>query len=139
MPAAIVTLVGAGAGGRRIAGGGRARAAPGGHYYEYVAESVDLGAAETYAEDRHAHLATIADAAENTFVQGLVTGDTAWLGGTDQASEGTSAWVTAEAFAYTNWAPAEPDDESSWEATATARNAAGRNMDRHQSCVHDIR
>lgn len=83
----------------------------GGHYYEHVASGLTWGDAKTYAEVRHAHLATIEGAAENAFVQGLVTGNSAWLGGTDQASEGTWAWVTAEAFTYTNWALNEPDDD----------------------------
>ena len=111
MPAAIVTLVVLGLAVVASPAAAAPVQRPGGHYYEYVASQLTWGAAETYAEDRHAHLATIADAAENAFVQGLVTGDTAWLGGTDQASEGTWAWVTPEAFTYTNWAPAEPDDE----------------------------
>jgi len=84
----------------------------GGHYYEHVATQLSWEDAQTYAEDRHAHLATIEDAAENAFVQGLVTGETSWMGGTDLATEGIWAWVTAEAFTYTNWALTEPDDDA---------------------------
>ena len=33
-----------------------------------------------------------------------------WLGGNDASSEGTWVWVNGDAFSYTNWGRAEPDN-----------------------------
>ena len=33
-----------------------------------------------------------------------------WLGGTDEANEGTWQWITGEAWGYGNWATGEPND-----------------------------
>lgn len=61
------------------------------------------------------HLATITGAQEQSFVSSLaLSGVEYWLGGlqapfTVPAGAGWS-WVTNEPFAYTNWAPGEPND-----------------------------
>ncbi|GAB4297851.1 MAG: hypothetical protein Kow0090_13170 [Myxococcota bacterium] len=34
-----------------------------------------------------------------------------WMGCTDEASEGTFVWVSAEPFTYTNWCPGKPDND----------------------------
>jgi hypothetical protein len=54
-----------------------------------------------------AHLVTISSAAENAFFAGL---GSHWTGFTDQAVEGTWAWVTGEPVVYTSWAGGEPND-----------------------------
>ena len=59
------------------------------------------------------HLVTITSAAENNFVANLVGGDfRAWIGLTDEASEGNFQWVTGEALSYTNWSGGEPNNSS---------------------------
>lgn len=73
------------------------------------------------------HLVTITSAAESNFLEsnfspyigdptapgGLfppVPGIRAWIGLTDEVSEGSYQWVTGEAFSFSNWAPPEPNN-----------------------------
>src|SRR5581483_7083153 len=60
------------------------------------------------------YLATVAGPEENSFILALTQGHTAWLGGSDQASEGNWQWVdgqqTGQAFTYTNWNQNEPNN-----------------------------
>ncbi len=53
-----------------------------------------------------AHLATINSMAENNF---LNVGE-GWIGLTDEAVEGTFAWVTGEPVTFTDWWPGEPNN-----------------------------
>ena len=81
-----------------------------GHEYELVnAEGVSWTGANALATDGW-HLATVTSLAENDFIvgnllQGLNLGDRShyWIGATDSADEGSYAWVTGEAWDYTNW------------------------------------
>lgn len=54
------------------------------------------------------HLATVTSAGENAFLTGVA--GQAWIGLTDQASEGTFVWVTGEPVVYTNWCLGEPNN-----------------------------
>ena len=89
-----------------------------GHQYDVViAEGPTWTAAQAAVAALGAgwYLATITDAAEQTFVNsllptGLVDRSHFWLGGSDAAAEGTWTWVTSEPFAYTNWWSGEPND-----------------------------
>jgi hypothetical protein len=57
------------------------------------------------------HLATIFDASENAFVNGLC-GGACWIGLTDAAVESVWVWVTGEPLgAYHPWAPGEPNNQ----------------------------
>jgi len=87
------------------------------HYYEYVLGYKTWTAANTAAQARShlgvgGHLATIASAAENSFIRSLKgNGDMrGWIGLTDTATEGVYEWVTGEPFSYANWYPGEPND-----------------------------
>jgi hypothetical protein len=58
------------------------------------------------------HLATITSQDEQNFITNTVGGNNGgefWLGAT-QNSVGQWAWVTGEAWNYTNWNPGEPND-----------------------------
>lgn len=70
------------------------------------------------------YLATITSAGEQTFLNGVNNAFSnsspyhhgeyvaAWLGGTDEVSEGNWVWAdTGEAFTYTNWADHEPNND----------------------------
>jgi hypothetical protein len=88
-----------------------------GHYYEVVTPGAFWSTAKIDAEGMtflgaSGHLATITSAAENTFLSNLVddAGTTfAWIGLTDEVSEGNWLWVTGETFSFDNWAVGEPN------------------------------
>ena len=82
-----------------------------GHWYERVNASVTWHQAKQQAEDMGGHLATLTSDAENTYVYDNF-GTSAWLGGTDEDSEGTWRWVTGEPWGYTRWHSAQPDNAS---------------------------
>ena len=56
------------------------------------------------------HLAVINDAAENEFIRSHIMAGHAWIGLTDQASEGSFKWVTGEALSYSNWDVGQPNN-----------------------------
>lgn len=63
------------------------------------------------------HLATVTSQGESNFIETLLLASpepSAWLGGIqiDETNEpaGGWEWVTAEAFAFTNWGPGEPNN-----------------------------
>jgi hypothetical protein len=64
------------------------------------------------------HLVWIVDAAEQAFVHQMVLFDgvqrNLWIGANDQRIEGNFEWsaVTSVDFSYTNWAAAEPNNQS---------------------------
>ena len=94
-----------------------------GHWYEAVkvSDGITWPDAYTNAINRSGHLATITNAAENTFVASLVDisyysdmsihGDILgpWLGGFRHANDANWQWVTGEPFSYTDWYPGQPD------------------------------
>ena len=87
------------------------------HWYVAVsAPKITWTAAEAAAEAAGGYLATLTSQAESDFVYGALGVGTQplWLGGI-QATTATSAadgwqWVTGEAWAFTNWAPGEPNN-----------------------------
>lgn len=93
------------------------------HWYEIVtgttysvwADAVSDASTRTF-HDLQGYLATITSEAEQTFLNGLYNGGNGplWLGGSDEAVEGTWEWVTEPggpiAFSYTNWANGEPNN-----------------------------
>ena len=103
-----------------------------GHFYQLINHQAAISwhdarddAASRVLNGSPGHLVTITSSAESAFLQSTfqsfigdpntnVPGVYAWIGLSDEASEGTFAWVTSEPFGYSNWAPFEPnnlDDE----------------------------
>ena len=78
--------------------------------YQFVPNQVCWSQANAAAEAAGGHLVTIGDEEENDLVLGLTGGGRAWIGFTDQASEGDFVWVTGEPVTYTNWNAGEPND-----------------------------
>jgi len=88
------------------------------HWYELIGAQSTLGAAinaaaaQTYS-GLSGYLATITSAGEQTFLNSQFN-QTAWLGGSDGAVEGTWQWVTGpeagQVMVYTNWSSNEPND-----------------------------
>jgi hypothetical protein len=81
------------------------------HCYFWATPAMTWYDAETACSDVGAHLATVADAAENTFINANF-GGSKWIGLNDIALEGNWVWVTAEPVTYTHWATGEPDNNS---------------------------
>ncbi|MCP3920427.1 MAG: hypothetical protein GY711_33280 [bacterium] len=91
-----------------------------GHTYQYVPGYGDWDRADTVATQAGGHIATIADAAEDTFVYATVDGQptgNAWLGAFQDMNDpgymepgGGWVWVTGEPFTYQNWTAGEPND-----------------------------
>ncbi len=91
------------------------------HCYWTHSEQLDWPSSETACEGQGGTLVTILSSQENTFVvnlltqRGLFLGSGVALGATDgKASNDTSgpgkyAWVTGEAWGYTDWHSAQPD------------------------------
>lgn len=61
------------------------------------------------AEATGGHLVSIGSACENAFVSSIA-GGWAWIGFTDQDSEGNFVWVNGEPVTYTNWCGGEPNN-----------------------------
>ena len=102
---------------------------PDGYFYEFVPELVTWPTARAAAlassyQGVPGHLATVASAAVDSFLATLAP--IGWLGGTDQAAEGTWTWAdgplanqvfwiggpggSASGGVYTNWGLAQPDN-----------------------------
>lgn len=84
-----------------------------GHQY-YLVNYTNWSAAEQIAVSLGGHLATINNAAENTWVFtnfGAFGGveRTLWLGLNDVAQEQTWTWISGEPVGYFNWAVGEPN------------------------------
>lgn len=81
-----------------------------GHSYEVVNTQLTWFDAKAAAEARGGYLATITSSAENDFVATVTQGNVRnWLGAY-QPDGVTWTWLTGESFAYTNWAPGEPNN-----------------------------
>lgn len=87
---------------------------PANNHAYYLLEQDTWFASQAEAVALGGHLATINDAAENSWVYatfstfgGLNRG--LWIGLNDAATEGNFVWVSGEPVTYTNWAPGEPN------------------------------
>jgi hypothetical protein len=79
------------------------------HYYcSTVQHTWDVAQANCIANG--GNLAVINSAAENTFLANLLTLQSAWIGASDVAVEGTFDWVNGDPFSYTNWYPGQPNN-----------------------------
>ncbi len=87
----------------------------GNHYYSVSKVPMSWHDAEALAVSLGGHLAAINSQAENEFVTGLIR-DTlgsdylAWIGLTDEGSEGTFSWTNGEPVTFTNFPAGEPNN-----------------------------
>jgi hypothetical protein len=79
------------------------------HDYFYCAQTKTWGDAEAYCELDDMTLATMGDAAENGIAASFVGSET-FIGGSDEALEGTWEWADGSAWGYTHWSGGEPND-----------------------------
>lgn len=89
-------------------------------YYVYNIEEIkDWNSAKEFCEEQNGYLATISSEEENQFLYNYMKNDmgykSAYFGFTDENTEGTWEWVNGEKVVYTNWHPAEPNQENSKE------------------------
>ena len=101
-----------------------------GNFYRYISGTTNFAAANTAAAAAllngvAGHVATIGDAAENTYVRSLGSG-ALWLSGSDATTEGNWIWggngaeagqvfsigAAVQAGFYTNWQGGQPDNAS---------------------------
>ena len=99
----------------------------GGHTFKYYSNALTWANAKTACENLGGHLATSTSAGKNTFLKGLIPSSTTWafLGGTDEAKEGTWKWVTGETWRYTKWEGSEPNNSGGVEDYLILRNTDG--------------
>ncbi len=88
---------------------------PNGHGYQFVySPGITYTDAKTAAESStyngaSGHLVTITGATENYYVSLLYPYDFhAWIGLSDETTEGDYTWVTGEPFTYSNWNTGQP-------------------------------
>lgn len=81
-----------------------------GHVYKLITcqDPLSWSVAKAYCEHAGGYLATITSAEEQNVVSGLGTVH-AWLGGY-RTSNDNFAWITGEAFNYSNWIDGEPNN-----------------------------
>ncbi len=80
-----------------------------GHDYQLTSPGLTWLQAEAEAVAAGGHLVTINSEAEEDWL--LANFNTRfWIGFTDQAVEGTFAWISGEAITYTNWNSGEPNN-----------------------------
>lgn len=90
-----------------------------GHIYTIIDGITDWQTGRTLAQQLGGYMVSITDAAENAWVVDNVfiphvrpRGVQLWLGATDEINEGTWLWDSGEPFAYSNWAPGEPNNNT---------------------------
>ncbi|NDE00551.1 MAG: choice-of-anchor D domain-containing protein, partial [Gammaproteobacteria bacterium] len=112
-----------------------------GHIYEFVTSGASWSNARTLAESRRlagnpGYLATITSDAEMAFVKkayadGVLKGDSIWLGASDAAVEGQWRWVTGPqsgtAVATNLWVAGEPNNAGEEDAGALGYFGRGMN------------
>jgi len=85
----------------------------GSHTYFVSNDPTNWLNAKTLAENLGAHLASISNAGENAVVAQAIPftfNNTAWIGLTDEVSEGDYVWVDGTPFTYSNWSSGEPNN-----------------------------
>ena len=90
-----------------------------GHYYKIYQTLSTWSSAKSAAESVGGYLACITSSAENQWIyqQPGFASNTPWIGGTDQAVEGTWTWVSGETWSYTNWGAGEPNNSGNEDYT----------------------
>ena len=85
---------------------------PANNHYYYLLGRGSWTACQAQAVTLGGNLVTINDAAENAWVYETFGGvdKPLWIGLTDQATEGTFAWISGEPLTYSNWSAGEPNN-----------------------------
>lgn len=84
--------------------------------HTYYQSEIPMNASAVFADalSKGGYVATINDAAENTFINNAILAGGfpyfAYIGLNDVSVEGSYEWQNGDPVAYTNWAPGEPND-----------------------------
>ena len=83
-----------------------------GHLYKAYDTKYTWAEAQWYCQSLGGHLMTITTEGEQAILSklGLKGGYNYWLGGTDDAREGTWKWITGESWGYAAWGENQPDN-----------------------------
>ncbi len=100
-------------------------------YYCSNGSSYQWNQANAAAQAAGGYLVVINDAGENQFVQNAIMASAAWIGLTDQASEGNFEWVNGDPLGYTNWQYDQPNNYGGYENYVALKKVSGKWMDRH--------
>ena len=79
------------------------------HLYIYVEKAKTWDGANGYCQSLGGNLVSIESASENDFVYKL-SGGNSWLGASDEAQEGTWAWISEQPFDFKYWDEGEPNN-----------------------------
>ena len=82
-----------------------------GHYYRVIHEA-NWKNAQAAAAALGANLATVRNAAENSWLATQFGNEMRWIGLTDEANEGIWRWVSGEPFTFNQWFSGEPNNLS---------------------------
>lgn len=79
------------------------------HYYQSTTQ-LSWVQSVAQAAANGGHLAVVPNAQVNNFLQANNNGLSAYIGLTDEVTEGTFRWVDGTPLTYTNWSPGEPSN-----------------------------
>ncbi|MFK7933213.1 MAG: lectin-like protein, partial [Saprospiraceae bacterium] len=82
----------------------------GGHRYYCSRDRASWQQAKTTAENLGGHLAVINDAAENQYLTSFLGNQNAFIGLTDEGTEGNFRWLNGDPVNYTNWRADQPNN-----------------------------
>ena len=103
----------------------------GNNYYCSAHNNYTWAQADAACQAAGGYIVVINDADENEFVRSSIMADNAWIGYSDQNSEGNFEWF-GDNSTYTNWQAGEPNNYGGNEDFARLRKHSGQWTDRSQ-------
>ncbi len=102
-------------------------------YYCSNSNAFTWAEAKIQAASIGGHLAIVEDLDENEFIRQGIIADYAWIGLTDEQSEGTYKWVNGEVSNFYNWNSGEPNNSGGIEDYVRLLKSNGKWTDRDQN------
>jgi hypothetical protein len=95
---------------RPCAGGDNRATDSRGNCFVYIMAPQVWTAAKTTCAALPGHVAIVTSAEQNAVIDGMTRGTDAFLGATDEVTEGTFLWVDGSPLTYTHWRAGEPSN-----------------------------